>query len=155
MATADKLKKYVTAIADAIRTKEGSTEKINPQDFVQRIENLQVGGGTSESNIEYLDVRGLEDKMTIANYAIMIKTTAMGSITFMTGGLLGQFVALGEDYYKMAIDATTAVAIDGSLEMTDPNTNTLVTIGEFIRGVYGDTFDSIPRITKEQFYSLD
>ena len=44
MATADKLKKYVTDIADAIRAKEGSTEKINPQDFVQRIENLQVGG---------------------------------------------------------------------------------------------------------------
>lgn len=32
-------------VAGAIRAKEGSTEKINPQDFVQRIENLQVGGG--------------------------------------------------------------------------------------------------------------
>lgn len=31
-------------IADAIKEKEGSTEKINPQDFVQRIDNLQVGG---------------------------------------------------------------------------------------------------------------
>lgn len=32
-------------VAGAIRKVEGSTEKINPQDFVQRIENLQVGGG--------------------------------------------------------------------------------------------------------------
>ena len=31
-------------VADAIREKEGSTEKINPQDFAQRIDNLQVGG---------------------------------------------------------------------------------------------------------------
>ena len=31
-------------VAGAIRRKEGSTEKINPQDFVQRIDNLQVGG---------------------------------------------------------------------------------------------------------------
>jgi hypothetical protein len=60
MATADKLKKYVTAIADAIRAKEGSTEKINPQDFVQRIENLQVGGGTDGGSVRsswrYFDV---------------------------------------------------------------------------------------------------
>jgi hypothetical protein len=46
MATADKLKKYVTAIADAIREKEGSTEKINPQDFVERIKALEVGGAS-------------------------------------------------------------------------------------------------------------
>lgn len=45
MATADKLKKYVTDIADAIRAKEGSTEKINPQDFVDRINALSIGGG--------------------------------------------------------------------------------------------------------------
>ena len=61
MATADKLKKYVTSIAEAIRAKEESTEKINPQDFVQRIEILHVGGGASESSIEYLDVSGLEE----------------------------------------------------------------------------------------------
>lgn len=45
MATADKLKKYVTDIADAIRAKEGSTEKINPQDFVDRIKGMQGGDG--------------------------------------------------------------------------------------------------------------
>lgn len=48
MATADKLKKYVTDIADAIRAKEGSTEKINPQDFVDRINTLSIGGGGEE-----------------------------------------------------------------------------------------------------------
>ena len=31
-------------VAESIRRKEGSTEKINPQDFAQRIDNLQVGG---------------------------------------------------------------------------------------------------------------
>lgn len=48
MATADKLKKYVTDIADAIRAKEGSTEKIDPQDFVDRINALSIGGGGEE-----------------------------------------------------------------------------------------------------------
>lgn len=45
MTTADKLKKYVTDIANAIREKEGSTELINPQDFVAHINALSIGGG--------------------------------------------------------------------------------------------------------------
>ena len=48
MATADKLKKYVTDIANAIREKEGSTELINPQDFVAHINALSIGGGGEE-----------------------------------------------------------------------------------------------------------
>lgn len=55
MATADKLKKYVIAIADAIRAKEGSTELINPQDFVERIKGLEVGGGGEEYGV-YLKI---------------------------------------------------------------------------------------------------
>ena len=34
-------------VAGAIREKEGSTEKINPQDFPDRIKGLEVGGGAS------------------------------------------------------------------------------------------------------------
>ena len=33
MATANKLKKYVTSIADAIREKKGTNELISPKDF--------------------------------------------------------------------------------------------------------------------------
>ena len=62
MATADKLKKYVTAIADAIRRKEGSTEKINPQDFVERIEALQSGGGGEEYGV-YLKILEVDAKI--------------------------------------------------------------------------------------------
>lgn len=39
------LRKFLKDIADAIREKEGSTEAINPQDFVARIKDL---GGVSE-----------------------------------------------------------------------------------------------------------
>jgi hypothetical protein len=35
-------------VAGAIRAKEGSTEKINPQDFVDRINALSIGGGGEE-----------------------------------------------------------------------------------------------------------
>lgn len=39
------LKSFVKGIADAIRSKEGSSELISPMDFAQRIEALQVGEG--------------------------------------------------------------------------------------------------------------
>lgn len=39
------LNPFLTNIANAIRTKKGSTEKINAQDFPKEIENLQTGGG--------------------------------------------------------------------------------------------------------------
>lgn len=62
MATADKLKKYVTDIANAIRAKEGSTEKINPQDFVQRINALSIGGGGEEYGV-YLKILEVDAKI--------------------------------------------------------------------------------------------
>lgn len=38
------LNDLMVAVADSIRAKEGSTDKIAPVDFPQRIDNLQVGG---------------------------------------------------------------------------------------------------------------
>lgn len=42
-------------VAGAIRSKEGSTEKINPQDFVDRINALSIGGGGEEYGV-YLKI---------------------------------------------------------------------------------------------------
>jgi hypothetical protein len=39
------LRKFLKDIADAIRAKEGSTEKINPQDFATKIKNFKNGTG--------------------------------------------------------------------------------------------------------------
>lgn len=71
MATADKLKKYVTAIAEAIREKEGSTELINPQDFVDRIKGLEVGGGIPDvPTLECWKItpRDMDDKYKLFNF---------------------------------------------------------------------------------------
>ena len=38
------LSNYLTQIANAIRSKKGTTEKINAQDFPKEIENLPTGG---------------------------------------------------------------------------------------------------------------
>lgn len=44
MATTDNLGDFLTSVANAIRSKSGSTAQINAQDFVNEIENLPSGG---------------------------------------------------------------------------------------------------------------
>lgn len=39
------LRTYLTGIANAIRTKKGTTDPINAQDFASEITNLPTGGG--------------------------------------------------------------------------------------------------------------
>ena len=137
-------------IAESIRRKEGSTEKINPQDFVQRIDNLQVGGGTSESNIEYLDVSGLED----------VKDIAMLSQFMRTKSKIGNpMIGVMPSAYPFAIGMTSnvdilAVAIDLSAETFSQGQFDKMPLADFL-AMMGIDLDSIPRITKEQFYSLE
>ena len=49
-------------VAGAIRAKEGSTEKINPQDFVDRINALSIGGGGEEYGV-YLKILEVDAKI--------------------------------------------------------------------------------------------
>jgi hypothetical protein len=50
------LSSFCEGVAGAIREKEGSTALINPQDFVDRIKALEVGGGASGSKMRYFKV---------------------------------------------------------------------------------------------------
>ena len=44
MAKNDNLKDFLVDVADAIREKKGTTDKINPQDFSSEIASIQSGG---------------------------------------------------------------------------------------------------------------
>lgn len=138
-------------IAESIRRKEGSTEKINPQDFVQRIENLQVGGGTSESSIEYLDVSGVRglDLIDFCMHSFALKGLFQGE----------QIAGMPTNAYFTAqgkVEDITACMIDFSLEFKGVVDGSLMTttVGETLKQ-NGIDIDSIPRITKEQFYTLE
>ena len=55
MAKDNNLQDFLTDIADAIREKKGTTEKINPQDFATEIANLSSGDDSgSGSGLKYL-----------------------------------------------------------------------------------------------------
>lgn len=149
-------------VAGAIREKDGSTEKINPQDFVQRIENLQVGGGTSESNIEYLDVSGLDSGSK--NQLMMVSLIARTSQFEMMGQVQkSQVIPLSSMLFCMSFEPTAydaysnavnAIGVDFTMQIKSQLTTGTV-LDEVKKMPVYEQLDSIPRITKEQFYTLE
>ena len=111
----------------------------------------KLGGGTSESSIEYLDVSGVcgIERIDIGMYSLALKGSFQGM----------QMVGLPTNaYFTMQGKAEdiTACMIDFSLEFKGVIDGYIVTmtIGEIFKQ-NGTDIDSIPRITKEQFYTLE
>lgn len=108
------------------------------------------GSGSGEaSTVEYLDVSGMNanTKMRISLYSLYIKSAngimPSGSIISMWGN--------EEEPYN----SITSISIDFDAPI---KTGNISSINEFIKLVGGFTqeqLDAIPRITKEQFYSLE
>lgn len=65
------LNSFLTDVANAIRSKKGTTEKINAQDFPKEIENLP-SGGVNEEEI----------------YGILLKKSYGGAIEFLSNFVL-------------------------------------------------------------------
>lgn len=149
MAKDNNLQDFLTDIADAIREKKGTTEKINPQDFATEIANLSSGGGSGsgsgdDSNIEYLDVSGVNQEIyftTLLITSFVSKSKENGVVCILpSAAMVG--------YNNSLI---ISLAIDFSFKTSNG------TILELLlnMGVTQEQLDAIPRLTKEQFYSLE
>ena len=178
MATADKLKKYVTDIANAIRAKEGSTEKINPQDFAQRIDNLQVGGGTDESGDsgwEYYKFDGVTFENTVKDMGYSdkeIKESMMEIFPFYMycNGVVSNTIKPNAEvnlmYYMLDISESKVSYVNGFKQMISLD----AIKGSFLDGVtsvaeaiekYGELLPDLKPLhayltpcTKEEFEAL-
>lgn len=154
-------------VAESIRRKEGSTEKINPQDFAQRIDNLQVGGGIPESNIEYLDVSGIDVPAEISMFLgglCKFTQTGYNSEELAYKGVADVFTMMKHSGYDGVLKITALAIPTGILNL--PIKVTYLPTGEVTdEGVtkdvlaarFGGVITQIlncPRITKEQFYTL-
>ena len=64
MSKQDNLTDFLTDVADAIREKKGTTEKINPQNFSEEIRGIESGGG-GIPNAEWNDVNFYDYEGTI------------------------------------------------------------------------------------------
>lgn len=139
------LKNFVKGIADAIRRKEGSSDLISPMDFAQRIDNLQVGGGTDESSIEYVDASSL----SADNSLFFSLLELCGAVKMIVDGKLilqKMYMGVGEKA-QFKVDLEEKVLRDEYGLVT--NKQALEIFGEY------DAYMALPRITKEQFYNLN
>lgn len=148
------LKNFVKGVADAIRRKEGSSDLISPMDFAQRIDNLQVGGGTNESSIEYLDVSGgdfaehpeSKPSLVIASSAIRIKGEGYFNI------IPSAYLMIYQDELSIADVKALKIDMNEMFLLTNAEPKT---VKEELEKSYGKEYlASIPRLTKEQFYDL-
>jgi hypothetical protein len=145
------LNETVAAIADAIREKTGKSELIAPVDFAEEIKGITAGGGSGEgggSNVEYLDVSGLgfEEKASLAGFAgLLCKVAPDGLIATPIAALVS-----GDQIDPTKTSGMSAIMVDLSLEIYVFEQK--MTIQEFLGN---ELLDSIPRLTKEQFYDLN
>lgn len=129
------------------------------------IKKGEGGGSTppSGSNVEYLDLRGVEAGQ-LRNFLVAFAANLNVEIT--EGGLVGAKMAgLTWGYLDIMFDTAInpnwakAISIDltTNIIQEQDGQQMVMTIRELITalGLNPADIDAIPRITKEQFYSLD
>ncbi len=88
MSKQDNLTDFLTDVADAIREKKGTTEKINPQNFSEEIRGIESGGDVYVFSEEMVDNTGYGTqrikKLTIPTHVTRIERSAY----FYLGGLV-------------------------------------------------------------------
>ena len=128
-----------------IEITEAGTTEITPDEgfFALKKVNLNVnvqGGGGD--NLEYLDITSVTDgKGRIILYSTLAKTP-IGIMP--SAGLIEMALNMG---FENIVNALNYIAMSPTLEVT--LNGQLQTISSCIEG-----YDSIPRLTKEEFYAL-
>ena len=135
-------------IAGAIREKEGSTALINPQDFPDRIEALEVGGA-SGSKMRYFKVVSPLPSAGGGSYAIYSQMKQVTRCEYN-----GE-VSIASGCYDSDVLGKTPVAYGLNLDMKVTGfSGEITTVGELLAGNYDDP-SYFEEITEEQFYDLN
>lgn len=138
-------------IAEAIKEKEGSTELINPQDFVDRIKGLEVGGGGGSKwryfkFVGRLPSAGGGDKAIYSLMSQLTRCEADGKVFIHSG-------CFNSEVREMR---PIAYGVDLSTKLVDTRGDSVVieTLGESIASHIADR-TYFEEITEEQFYDLN
>lgn len=157
---------FLADIANAIRAKKGTSDPINAQDFATEISTITGGAdaGDSTSDIEYLDIREhllLIDILGpgISSMKVLVENATIPIEGYICGGLY--CVALNMELQQMGAKVTPiAIAVDKDMIISMKQNGTVVTQTTYEVLVskgesYVEEYNSLPRLTKEQFYSFD
>lgn len=137
------------------RIVEGNINEVNPNSEIH-VDHLKDGG--SSSNMEYLYVEGIDEELkeALRTMAVLERVAEdYDSYYYATIGVANSWAGGGS--VSMRVDA---VAIDFSLEVNgygdsgnvDPDVFCTIKDVLIYSGLW-DTFNAIPRITKEEFYT--
>lgn len=137
-------------VAGAIREKEGSTALINPQDFVDRIKGLEVGGASGSKMRYFKIVRPLPSaggggQAVYSQMSQLTRCEDNGKV-FINSGCYDTEVR-GKNAVAYGVDLSIRVnpSFDGEEWKT---------LGEALTGMYDDP-NHFEEITEEQFYDLN
>lgn len=117
MARTDTLGNFLTDVAEAIRTKEGTTETIPASEFDTRISNLSGGGTTGEDLTQEFAVQEakiIAQEVAIANLALELQNKGVSEAGYVQNGLVALWDArheidanghwksqIGDDYWSV------------------------------------------------------
>ena len=135
-----------TAIQGVVYPMWIKIESASEPTLAEMVEGEQSGGGAgTESTMEYLDVSDW-DKTDMSNKALLstaqlFRLNANGTVAVATND-------------SGAINYCEAIGVDFSLELI--SNGKIMTLGEgWAQSLTEEELAAIPRITKEQFYSLE
>ena len=140
------LNETMNEIADAIREKKGTSEKIAPINFAEEIKSISAGGGESGGeSLMFLDITN-SDKLSILAFNPLCARVATG--IYPASEMGGDYtnanaVAIAPDIKMLTIEGIGIISLRELAALEG------LTIEESIAG-----FGATP-ITKEQFYTLE
>ena len=154
MAKDNNLQDFLTDIADAIREKKGTTEKINPQDFATEIANLSSGddsgSGSVDGKWEYYkidrnDASYNENTMSKVNSSVTLVNMTIDNVVYIAPGVNTWITAVAiagiPAKYKIGESVIDTGSWLGNIKEADN------LIGD------NDNYSFLKPITKEEFYS--
>ena len=135
-----------TAIQGVVYPMWIKIESASEPTLAEMVEGEQSGGGAgTESTIEYLDLSGIDESKILGfvSFGILAKIPNAGIVPPTLFALEAQVSDLR---------STTAIAVDYGIEFIMGGMNMNV---ESLANNMGLDITSVPRLTKEQFYSLE
>ena len=160
------LNEVMKETADAIREKTGKSELIKPVDFATEIKGITSGGSgeSGGSNVEYIDVSGLGDtneslRNGLVMFADIVKSKNEKG-TFVGFCLVGIQTLFGFTTNNATTCVAVAVDFSRHIKAIINKEGQVIEMSIFdifvtMVGATAEQLNALPRITKEEFYTLD
>lgn len=151
---ANNLKDHLKEVADAIRVKKGTADKIAPINFAEEIRGITAGGGESggERRYAYITNESFKSDFELAASLSMYVSTVKMNID----GMVIASPALPMLYNGMGTNIEPiALSIDFDMVAYTPFGKASLEEALAENQAVKEKWEALPKLTKEQFYTLE